>query len=306
MVARVLAVLAALGMIGGAFAYRYGLPGSDDGGAGGGDRGGAVYCAAELGPVCDGLGGRAVTEPAAKTAATLIGARDAGQAGIGGWLAPGPWPAMVDDARKLGSKAPIFSARGETLASTDLAAVARKGQFPDGCAPLTWKCLGDAAQNPEFKIGADPATDAVGLFVRAAAVGGFLGRSDFATNDLDDPQDARSWLDNLDRRLDSAAAFGAGSLEDFAIKQGSARVYLTTAAAAGKVVGGSPQFEVAAPATVVRITAAYTPAVSSPAGIDTDRVRGSLREAGWEKAEPDATGAGLPSPGVLLALSEVA
>ncbi len=307
MVARILAVLAALGMVVGAFVYRYGVPGGDDGGGGKGGSGevaGAIYCALELGAVCDAVDG-ATVEPAATTAATLIAARSAGSAGIRGWVAPGPWAAMVDDGRMLGSKAPLFAARTRPIATTSLVAVARKGQFPAGCAPATWRCIGDAAQDPGFRLGGDSLTSPTGLFSRAAALGGFFGRSDFATNDLDEQPDARPWLDNLNNRLAAAGGFGAGSLDSFVLQQGSARIYLTTAAAAKTAkLDANAQFDVVAPTEPASITAGFTPTASDGGRIDDARVGQALRAAGWSAVGPGAKDDGLPSPGVLLALLE--
>ncbi len=306
MAARILAVLAALGMIVGAFFYRYGLPGGEDGGGGTGGSGeaaGAIFCALELGAVCDAIDGAKV-EPAATTAATLIATRSAASAGIRGWVAPGPWAAMVDEGRKLGSKATLF-ARTQPLATTALVAVARKGQFPAGCAPPTWRCIGDAAQDPGFRLGGDPLTSPTGLFSRAAALGGFFGRSNFATNDLDEQPDARPWLDNLNNRLAAAGGFGAGSLGSFVLQQGSARIYLTTAAAAKTAnLDGNAQFDVIAPTAPAGITAGFTPTASSGGRIDDARVGQALRVAGWSAVGPGAKDDGLPSPGVLLALLE--
>jgi hypothetical protein len=287
-------------MVFGAFVYRYGMPGGD-GTDGGGGAGGpaAVVCAEELGSACDAVPGDVVVEPAAVTAKRLIVARGPDDAEIGGWIAPGPWPAMVDAARR--GKPALFG-RAQPLASTTLVAVARKGQLPTGCAPVTWKCLGDAAQDPAFRIGADPATTPIGLFTRAAALGGFFGRPDFATNDLDEQPDARSWYDNLNARLAAAAGFGAGSIERFTQVQGSARVYLTTDAAA-RSLRGNAQFEVVAPTATARVVTAFTPAADGGRRLDTGPVTAALTVAGW--TTQGTADEGLPSPGVLLALSEV-
>ncbi len=306
-ITRLLAVVAALGMIGGAFVYRYGLPG-DGGGGGSADGAGAaagahVYCAAELGSVCDTVTD-ATVEPASVTAAALVKARSAGAAGISGWLVPGPWPAMVDEGRRLTSKAPLFASSTRSLATTPLVAVARKEQLPAACVPATWRCLGDAAQDPNFRIGGEPRSTAAGLFARAAALGGFFDKADYAINDLDETPDARPWSENLENRLSAAAGFGARSLDSFVLQQGSARVYLTTGAAAAGLQGNA-QFEVVTPTAPARIVAGFTPTATRAGRIDEARVRDALTAEGWAGAGPGAANEGLPSPGVLLALSEV-
>lgn len=304
MPSRLLAVVAAVGMIAGAFVYRYGMPGGDGTGgrAGDGAQGSTLYCAAELGPVCDEVRG-ATAEPAADTLEKLIAARDAGDADLAGWIAPGPWPEMVDEGRRLSSRPPLFSKESQALASTTLVAVVRAGEVPAGCTEVTWRCLGDAAQDPRFRIGADRASRPTGLFLRAAALGGFFGNADYASNDLDEQPEARSWLDNLNNRLAAAPSFGARSLNSFVLQQGSAQVYLTTAAEAAGL-RGDPRFEVESPAPVVRVVTRFTPAARNGGRIDAGAVREVLAAAGWDEAKSGAETDGLPSPGVLLALLE--
>lgn len=307
MVARLLAMIGALGMIFGAYVFRYGMPGGDGDGAdgpGGGSGGeAAIVCAAELGTaVCDTIVG-ATVEPAAETAARLIGAPSARAAGVGGWVVPGTWPVMVDEARALKSRSELFAGGRTSLASTPLVAVSRKGQLPPACAPLTWRCLGDAAQDPNFRIGADPRTNAFGLFVRSSAIVGYLGNDEFGINDLRDDPAADTWYANLEQRLAAAPNFGARDLQSFVLQQGSARVYLTTGAAA-RDLRRNAGFDVGVPAETTVIAAGYW----KPDGgrdLDTRNVAGALVDDGWERVQPAFVGTGLPSPGVLLALSEV-
>ena len=315
MVARVLAVLAAVAMIAGAFVYRYGSPfDGGDGGGGSGSNGdgeaAVVVCAEELGTdVCDAVdaGGReVVVEPAATTADRLIAARGFGDAHIAGWLAPGPWPAMVDDARARASKARLFASKGRGLADTPLVAVTRKGQTVAGCpAEITWRCVGDAAQQPAFRVGADPASSSSRLFLRAAALNGLFGNATWATNDLDSPPDGvpdpNAWLGSLDQHFTQAAGFGAPSLNDFVVKPGAANAFLTTGASAKGAPGAS--FDTRTPAPAARIAATYTAAAQGGHQIDADKATDALGKAGWE-VKPGAKTEGLPSPGVLLALRE--
>jgi hypothetical protein len=316
-VARVLALLAAIAMIAGAFVYRYGSPFDGDGGGpspGGDGEAAVVVCAAELGAeVCDAVdadGRDVVVEPAATTADRLIAARGFADAKVAGWLAPGPWPAMVDEQRRLASRPVLFASKGRSIAETPLVVVSRKGQnpaVPAGCDPaaVTWRCLGDAGQQPTLRIGADPASSSSRLFLRAAALNGLFGRSDWATNDLDAPPegtpDPLAWLGNLDRRFSEAAGFGARSLDSFVLQQGSASHFLTTGAEAKRAPGD--RFDTRTPAPAARIAAAYTAAARGGTQIGTDDVATKLGAAGWT-VKPDAKTEGLPSPGVLLALRE--
>jgi hypothetical protein len=314
--ARVLAVLAALAMIVGAFVYRYGSPfdgggGGTDGSSGGDGDAAVVVCAQELGPdVCDAVdadGVEVVVEPASETAKRLIEARTAASAGVAGWLAPGPWAAMVNEGRKLGSKAVLFNSKGRNLAETPLVAVSRKGQVPPGCdaAAMSWRCIGDAGQQSAVRIGADPASSSSRLYLRAAALNGLFGNSTWATNDLDAPPegtpDPNAWLGNLDRRFAEAAGFGARSLDSFVLQQGSATHFLTTGAAAK---GAPPdRFDTRTPTPAATIAVTYTAAAQGGHQIDIDAAAKALGAAGWT-VQPDARTKGLPSPGVLLALRE--
>jgi hypothetical protein len=313
-VARVLAVIAAVAMIVGAFVYRYGSPfdgDGSDGGGGGGSEAAAVYCAAELGAeVCDAVDAgdrKVVTEPAAATADRLIKARGFADADVAGWLAPGPWAAMVDSDRTRLQRAKLFASKGRGLADTPLVIVSRKGQVPTGCEPAatSWRCIGDAAQQPDVRIGADPSSSSTRLFIRAAALNGLFGNATWATNDLDAPPegtpDPRTWLGSLDRRFTEAAGFGARSLDSFVLQQGSATHFLTTGAAAKGAPGD--RFDTRTPSPAATIAATYTAAAKDGHQINADKAADALGAAGWT-VRPDGRTQGLPSPGVLLALRE--
>ncbi len=298
MAKRLLAVVLAVGMVVAAFAYR---SSRDPQAAAGRDRagGGAIVCAQELGPVCEAVPD-AVVEPAGVTADRLIATRR-GDVDVSGWLVPGPWPAMVDEARRLAKRPALFESKARGLAATPLVAVARKGQFPADCGVrVSWRCLGDAAQQQSaFRIGGEPAGTSSGLFLRAAALSGYFGRSDYAINDVEEQPDAQAWFDNLNLRLAAAPGFGAGSLASFVLQQGSANVFLTLkAAVAGAQVNEG--FEVQTPEPPVTLAVSYT-ATREDADPDTDAVTEALKLAGWTVG-PNASTKGLPSPGVLLAL----
>lgn len=289
MLARLLASAVAVAMVAGAIAYRSGR----DGGGDSGDKG-VIVCARELGRVCDAIPG-AQRELASETAARLAGVASGAEAGVAAWLAPGPWAAMVDEQRRQG---PLFD-RSEVLATTRLVAVIRKGQPIAACeTEVTWRCLGDAAQDPAFRIAGDPPDEAYGLFVRAAALGGLLG-PDYFINDVED--EALGWLSNLDDRLAAAPRFGATSLQQFLVIPGSARAYLTSAAASDQL-DARASADVATPAPVATVGATLV----TVKGVSVDRraVTARLAAAGWEAGPVDGDD-GLPSPGVLLALREL-
>jgi hypothetical protein len=297
MAKRLLSLLAAAAMIAGAVVYR---SSRDSTASTPPSAAAVVVCASELGVVCDAIPG-ATVETAAVTADRLLKVRSAAESGVAAWLAPGPWAAMVDAGRAQGAPK-LFTGRPEALAYTALVAVVRKGQAPTTCAagPASWKCIGDAAQSPGFRIGADPATSAVGLLVRAAALSGFIGNTQFGSNEIDDS--AAGWLANLDARLAAAPGFGARSLADFLLKPGSAGVFLTTGAAAGAVPPAG--FDVVTPVPAAAVEAVLARTGSGQGNVPVPAVTSALLGAKWEPGRIPGDD-GLPSPGVLLALREV-
>jgi hypothetical protein len=298
-VARLLAILAAVGMIAGAFVFRYGVPGGDgDTGDGAGSGAGGLVCAQELGPVCDALPGAKI-EAAAETFERLVGARSASEAGVADWIAPGPWAEMVDAQR--GAARPAIFEEPEVVGSSPLVLVTRKSQPIAACGgTATWRCLGDAAQDPAFRLGADGGSTPAGLFVRAAALSGFLETTDYAINDLDGQPEAETWFANLDATLDRAPSFGARSLTDFVAKQGSAQGYLTTRRDA--VASTSPDtFDVVAPTPTAAVHVFRARATGGRDLVNERDLTEALRGAGWN-VQPDPEDDGLPSAGVLVAL----
>ncbi len=291
MFARVLAFVAAVSMVAGAFVYRYGLPG----GASGGSRAaGTVVCASELGPVCQSIPA-AVVEPAGTTTDRLIAARGPDETELLAWLAPGPWAAMVDDARKLANKPTLFTGF-EALGRTPVVAVAKQGRLPPACATTpSWKCLADAVdQDPRLLIGADTPESPSGLFVRAAVLNGFFGDASYASNDLDRAEDL---LANLEARVGQARARNATDLQRFLIQAPDVAVYLTTAATAGTP---PPTVTVVNPAPATSVDAVLATTGKLPRSFDKQATARSLLSEGW--AGPGSGDDGLPSPGVLLAL----
>lgn len=297
MAARLLAIVAAVGMIAGAFVYRYGMPDGDGSGRPGtGASAGTIYCAQELGSaVCDAVPDAEV-ESTKRTADRLADARSASGAGVAAWIAPGPWAEIVE--AELATKTSLLES-SKVLATSPLVVVTRKAQPIESCPEdITWRCLGDAAQAVSFRLAADPDSTPAGLFTRAAALGGFVESPDYPINDLDEVPDASSWLDNLDRKLDRAGSFGAKSLDQFLIIPGTSG-YITTKATTG--AAQTPEFVIKAPAPEALVQVTLARAKGSKVRIDERRLRKALESAGWSLDPPKADD-GLPSPGVLAAL----
>src|SRR3954469_11967513 len=104
-----------------------------------------LTCATELEAACHAIGhGVKVTiEPAGVTADRLIGLDPGADAGLDGWMTPGPWPQAVDADRQAAGKDPIFgNANLPRLASTRLAVVManrRAAECPGPAPP--WDCI---------------------------------------------------------------------------------------------------------------------------------------------------------------------
>jgi hypothetical protein len=280
--ARVLAFLAALGMVAAALAVRAAMDGGGSRGGGGAGGGGFVLvCARELGELCDDL--EATAEAANVTADRLINLGRDEDPELDAWLVPGPWPQMVDSVRDLSGQPPLFSDT-ETVGSSPLVVVSR-GAMED-CAP-EWTCVADGGH----AVGAPPISDATGVIARAAPLTARIGDTDYGRAQI---EQEGGWLTGLSERLDRSK-FQAGTLRRFLTTPGSADAFVTTAAAASTAgvsttVRPSPPVEVA-------LTLGRREGASRPDGISE-----VAQDHGWSPSPPADDG--LPSPDVLYALRE--
>ena len=191
---RLLAVVAAAAMVAGSVAIRSRLDDREE------DRSNPlrVVCAAELGTVCDALKrtpAQVTVEPAPVTADRLGRAEEAG---VDGWLAPAPWPQIVDGRRRRASLQPLFGDVTAPLARSPLVIVMSR-TVGDRCG-RGWKCLGDAAQRNLAKPGhPDPRSDGLGALIVGQAAAAYFGRTaDLSSLDLEDPGFA-AWFSALER-----------------------------------------------------------------------------------------------------------
>src|SRR3954452_20616457 len=102
-----------------------------------------LTCATELEAACRAIGqGVKVTiEPAGVTADRLSALDPGADAGLDGWMTPGPWPQAVDAGRRLAGKDPIFGGGAQPrLASTRLAVVVANRRATE-CPSPTWDCF---------------------------------------------------------------------------------------------------------------------------------------------------------------------
>jgi hypothetical protein len=336
-VRRVLALVAAAGMVVGSLALRARLDRGEE------ERSTTLRltCSAELETPCRTIADRAgagrvalTVEPAGTTADRLAGAT--GELGLDGWLVPEPWPGIVDGRRRARAMPTLFAENRRAVARSPLVLVVwkeRAAALASRCSgPVTWKCLGDAATagpwtasggRPEWgslKPGhAEPASDGVGLLVLGQAVAGWFGRTDVSTFDLDDDSFAR-WFSALERSVPYSAASplplmlaaGPAVYDAAGTTESEAGPLLAQSARRGAVdvLYPAPM----ATADVVLATTGSESVTSSLRRVATgDDGRRALADGGWRvPGTPNAPGVtdspalpattGLPSGGLLDAL----
>ena len=214
MVARVLALLAAVAMVAGALVVRSRLDESDE-------RTSTtlrLVCATELAAVCDALaeqGGSNVettVESAARTADTLTKLAPGKRPPMDGWLVTAPWPEIVNELRAGISDLPIVTS-GPILGRSPVVLAVQAGRLESlkaHCkAQPGWKCVGDVAGKPwtdlpmgqanwgRVRPGHPPVSTAAGLPIMGAATGDFFGSTDLSSTDLDS-DGFRNWLARIE------------------------------------------------------------------------------------------------------------
>jgi len=179
-----------------------------------------LTCASELADACRAMSTRNVTvtvEPAGVTADRLVGLAAGADTGFDGWLAAGPWAAMVAEARQAATREPVTGAtRSIGWTRVALAVWRDRGvALRTACSgPLTWRCVGDAAARgawsasggrPEWGVVkvalADPVTESTGLVGLAAATAGFTGSAAFVPVDLTENDAYQRWLAGLAKAI---------------------------------------------------------------------------------------------------------
>ncbi len=312
-VRRVLALVAAVGLVVAAVVVRNRLDDEDDDQATVGPSttapaSGPVICDPSLQQACAALGANVVIEPAGTTIDRLS-APDAGPRPAA-WVTLAPLPEIVNENRQRALAGPMF-ATTVPVATTPLVLVARSDRGEALTAACggdpTWSCL--AAKGPaswadlggqgawgRLKVGHDdPAPTARGAVVFAGAATGIAGGPGF---DVNDPQ-LREALNRLEDAVPSVAFRGASALQVMVIQTGSLDIVGTTQAEADPVVSPrAGQFAIY-PDPVVRAQAVV--AVTAGDGAAVAGVVGpALVGAGWQ---PDtAADTGLPPAGVVQAL----
>lgn len=252
-----------------------------------------LTCATELEAACRAIGnGTKVTiEPAGVTADRLIALDNGADPGLDAWLAPGPWPQIVDSARAAG---PLFTdPRG--VAQTRIALVVRKAGRFGACQQ--WACvgkaMGDLGQKADIP---DPAKEATGPLVLSAMTSG---------SPVDDPA-VLGLLDSL-RNADTRAADDATSIlltspekDAVASLDAVTQPIIATAANSGSVTVLYPQ-PVTNAEVVLGVTGSGKTATRARDVLGGTPARNALRGAGWNT---DVSGAASTDPGVVAALRD--
>lgn len=331
---RVGALVAAVAMVAGAMWARDRLDARGDGGGDpvlAADRP-VLLCATELAAVCDALEVDPLVEDPGDTLDRVAGGEPLG---ADGWLVTSPWPAMAAIVAAAGTVPELEV--GDVIARSPavlVVATAREQALAAGCGgDVGWACVGEVAGEPWGEHGGEATWGTVraahgdpgtlpGLTVVAAAAAGFLGTTDYATNDLEtDAFD--DWFTELERAATSAAR-GRRDLVRQLLAVGPSDLSIVGAleAEAGPAVAGAanPQGVVLYPSPMVTadVVLATVPGAAG-AGALRDAVGAPeaaevLVQLGWRvPGRPPAAGVGseplpaddgLPDAGVLVALRQ--
>ncbi len=180
-----------------------------------------LLCTTELEAACTDLSESSdvsvTVEPAGTTAQSLVALPDDQRPDFDAWLAPAPWPQMVDVQRR--GKRPLFAGPSDPIGRSPLVLVARADRTPvleatPACnGKVDWKCLGAVAGRPwtdlpggqaawgSVKPGpGDPALSATALAVASQATSEFLDTTDYARDDLENDQ-YLDWVSGIERAV---------------------------------------------------------------------------------------------------------
>jgi hypothetical protein len=275
-----------------------------------------IVCVTELSAACDAIAAEhpdveTRVEEASTTAEALAKDRN----GIDGWLTLDPWP---DIANGLVTD-PVFATSTSIASSPLVIAMVKEREVvlapncPGGV--VGWRCLGDNVGRPwtdltggvkawgNITVGNPPLTSATGLLLYGNAVTGYFGRTDIATNDFDDAFNAwRAKVKTTFMEADPFLMFVTQLPAKFAA------VGVTLAEEQTNVGAQAEKVTVIDPTPQATAIVVLAP-VGSGARAERveqlargERLGQTLQLQGWSVGQVPAQ-SGLPSPGVLLALS---
>ncbi len=279
-----------------------------------------MVCSTEFAGTCQAL--KAIMGSEVSTTVEPAGATLDRLAKVGGaelpdlWLTLDPYPGMLDIARGSGAGA-VKSATA--LASSDqqvAVSTPRTEAIEQGCAstPL-WSCIGDGAGQPwsawsatasagAVEVGlADPASEASGLLAFAQGVAGYLGTTDFGSNDWQADSGFPGWLRNLSSQaqLSSASRTPLATL----LTQASKVNVAATTAQELETTGANrnDKYVVFAPEQQIPFTAVVAAFGAADARLQervTEAIRSDLESTGWQQASDISA-----DPGVFVALRQL-
>jgi hypothetical protein len=193
-----------------------------------------LLCTTELEAACTDLSEHAdvsvTVELAGTTAQSLVALPDDQRPDFDAWLAPSPWPQMVDVQRR--GKRPLFARPSDPIGRSPLVLVARADRAPvleatpECNGKVDWKCLGAVAGRPwtdlpggqaawgSVKPGpGDPTLSATALLVASQATSEFLDTTDYARDDLENDQ-YLDWVSGIERAVPKLPPTAASPFAD--------------------------------------------------------------------------------------------
>jgi hypothetical protein len=303
-VKRLVAVLAAAFMIGLSLFARARI---DDNGGGSSASGTLrVACIPELIDACNALrdtGAEVIVEAPGATVTRLAAA----QPDIDGWLTLDPWPAIADLKAAHATAMPTAAIASSPL---QIAAVGERAPvLAAACGgAVGWRCLIEHVNQPWSELGGrsewgplrvsvpNPSS-AAGLLIYANAIAGYFGRADYATNDFD--ADFQAW------NAGARATFSETPFTRFVQQYPAAYTAVGVTGADARTGLGTKPAAVVDPNPAGRAVVVLAAPRSRNANDLAKRgpLTAALQRSGWTDSPVTSDRTGLPSPGVLLALS---
>ncbi len=306
------------------------IDGDDGGGDGGtadgeGDSGGPLVCAEELEAVCRALAAEhdldVVVESPGATMARLLDLDVGADPGIGLWLTPSPWPAILADTLEREGRPPMLAEPGAPLASTGLVAVAPTDRLTvllAACGEvLTGTCLAENATARWVDLPggssawgsvrpglADPLTSTAGLVALQSVVASVVGLDDFARNDIE-TDEVLTVIEDLAAVEPNLTAAGTPLQLLLAVGPASYDVVVDLGAVARPAVESSARRDtltVQAESDLV-VGVVGVPPAGHRSPIAAADLTAALRAAGWGDAASVDQG-GTLNPGVYVALQD--
>jgi hypothetical protein len=301
-----------------------------------------VLCTTELEAACTELADDAdvsvTVEPAGTTAQSLVALPDEQRPDFDAWLAPSPWPEIVDVLRGENQRRPLFAGASDPIGRSPLVLVVRADRAPvleatPACdTTIDWKCVGGVAGQPWTNLPGgqpawgtvkptfgDPSVNAIALLVLSQATSEFLGTADYSRADLE-TDEYLDWLTGIERAVPSTPADPFLEM----LQQLPTATYdvvgTSEAEAAPAIAAAAPdrrkELTLLYPEPVVTadvVLAAVAGRQDVADGLDPDDVAAPLARTGWRvPGQPNARGvrdvpalprqSGLPDAGVLVAL----